>query len=129
MADFSLAFKQLNDLTIKEIEDIIRKSVFDLTNSIIMDTPVDTGRARGNWFVSFDNPINSELDNLDKNGTSTISKAQSKIINNPIPQVYWIQNNLPYILRLEYGWSKQSPAGMVRRNILRFNQFLKGNIK
>lgn len=31
--------------------------------------------------------------------------------------IYWLSNNLPYIERLEYGYSKQTPAGMVRLSI------------
>lgn len=32
--------------------------------------------------------------------------------------VLWISNNLPYAVRLEYGWSKQAPSGMVRVTLL-----------
>ena len=129
MGDFTLAFKNINDLTTKKMETLIKKSVFDLTSAIISNTPVDTGRARANWQVSFNKPIEDKLDTLDKSGNVTISKANDKILNNKVPTTYYITNNLPYIMRLEYGWSKQSPAGMVRINLLKFNQILKGNIK
>ncbi|VEB42983.1 Uncharacterised protein [Chromobacterium violaceum] len=26
----------------------------------------------------------------------------------------WLVNPMPYAVKLEYGWSKQAPAGMVR---------------
>lgn len=129
MGDFSLAFKQINDKTDKQLNRIIKKTVFDLTSSIISDTPVDTSRAKNNWFVTFDTPSDNTIDTLDNSGNTAINKANTKIMNNKVPMVYWINNNLPYIMRLEYGWSKQSPAGMVRLNIQRFNKFLKDNIK
>ena len=129
MGDFTLAFKNINDLTTKKMETVIKKTVFDLTSAIIANTPVDTGRARANWQVSLNTPKEDKLDALDKSGNVTISKANDKILNNKVPTTYYITNNLPYIMRLEYGWSKQSPAGMVRINLLKFNQILKGNIK
>lgn len=143
MADFSLAFKQLNDLTVKETENIIKKSVFDLTSAIIQGSPTDTGRFRGNWQVSFNTPIDSELSNLDKSGNATISKIGTQINSNKVPLVYWINNNLPYGNSLEYGlypknsktgktingFSIQAPMGFVRLNIIRFNKFLKDNIR
>ena len=130
MGDFTLAFKNINDLTVDKMETVIKKTVFDLTSAIIADTPVDTGRARSNWQVSFNTPIDAKLEIDDKSGRSTVSKAKRLINNSKVPLVYYIQNNLPYIMRLEYdNWSKQAPAGFVRINLLKFNQILKGNIK
>jgi hypothetical protein len=31
--------------------------------------------------------------------------------------VVWFVNNLPYAERIEYGYSKQAPEGMVRRHV------------
>ena len=143
MGDFSLAFKQINDKTDKQLNRIIKKTVFDLTSAIIQGSPTDTGRFRGNWQVSFDTPTDRELSNLDKSGNATISKIGTQINSNKIPLVYWINNNLPYGNSLEYGlypknsktgktingFSIQAPMGFVRLNIVKFNKFLKDNIK
>lgn len=130
MGDFSLAFKQINDKTDKQLNRIIKKTVFDLTSSIIQDTPVDTGRLRANWLVSFNTPIDAELKLEDKEGNATISKAKALIGGSKVPLVYWIQNNLPYANHIEYGGSKlKAPQGMVRINILKFNKYLQANLK
>jgi hypothetical protein len=34
--------------------------------------------------------------------------------------VIYLTNALPYARRLEYGWSKQAPSGMVRISAMRF---------
>ena len=34
--------------------------------------------------------------------------------------MFYITNNLPYIMRLEFGYSKQAPAGMARITVDRF---------
>lgn len=129
MGEFSLPMDKLLDGYTGNVEKIVKKTVFDLTSSFIKDTPVDSGRARANWQVSFNNSIGDVSNNFDKSGSESISKASTQINSNKIPYVYWIQNNLPYIQRLEYGWSKQSPQGMVRINILRFNKFLRDNTR
>ena len=159
MGDFSLAFKQINDKTDKQLNRIIKKTVFDLTSSIIQDTPVDSGRLRANWLVSFNTPIDAELKLEDKEGDATIAKAKALISGNKVPLVYWIQNNLPYANVVEFGlypnpvklgsrtkqakkgsqvkyqvlstngFSAKAPQGMVRINILRFNKFLQANLK
>lgn len=130
MGDFSLAFQNINDKTEQQLNRIIKKSVFDLTSAIIQDTPVDTGRLRANWLVSFNTPIDAELKLEDKEGSATIAKAKALIGGSKVPLVYWINNNLPYANHIEYGGSKlKAPQGMVRINILRFNQYLQKNIK
>lgn len=130
MGDFSLSMDNLLKQIDKNKDDIIKKTVFDLTSAIIKDTPVDTGRARSNWQIDLNtNSNDSIIDEADIGGNKAINKAQDKIMNNKVPYYYMISNNLPYIERLEFGWSKQSPQGMVRINILRFNQFFKQNTK
>lgn len=143
MGDFSLAFQNITTKSIKKTENVIKKTVFDLTSSIIQGSPTDTGRFRGNWQVSFDTPTDNKLSNLDKSGNVTISKIGTQINSNKVPLVYWINNNLPYGNSLEYGlypknsktgktingFSVQAPMGFVRINVSRFNKFLKDNIK
>ncbi len=126
MGDFSLS---LNNLTAKindSVEDTVKGAVFELTKNIIYGTPFDTGRARINWQVDLNSDNDSIIESEDKTGNIAVSNAEKKIKNNKVPLYYMISNNLPYIERLEYGWSKaQAPQGMVRINIARFNQIFK----
>jgi hypothetical protein len=130
MGDFSLSMNELLKQVNGNVENVVKKSVFDLTSAIIKDTAVDSGRLRANWQVSFNQSIDNEIDTVDKTGNETIAKVSTKINNNKVPLVYWIQNNLPYAEKIEYGGSPQNNRmGMVRINILRFNQFFKDNTK
>lgn len=123
MGTFSLSFNKFKNKSVKQMDAIIRKTALELTSNIILDTPVDTGRARGAWLVSIDRENISKTDIQDKSGITTISKAESSL-NNPIGRFIYIQNNLDYIVGLEYGKSKQAPNGMVRKNIIRFSKYL-----
>lgn len=117
---FELAFKNIETKTTNQLEKVIRAGTFELFSSIVYDTAVDSGRARGNWQIGIDKEHNQELNTLDKSGSDTVSKAKAEL-EKPLGNYIYIQNNLPYIMRLEYGWSKQSPSGMARVNILRLN--------
>ena len=118
MANFTFDMSKYGEKTIKQIDQFVRKTAIDLTTSIIKSTPVDTGRARANWFVSFESAIDNTTE--DTNPTKAIADATTTIATNKIGKYIYIQNNLPYIVKLEYGASKQAAQGMVRINVERF---------
>ena len=118
MASFTLDMSRFANKSIGEIEQVIRKTAIDLTTSIIKSTPVDTGRARANWFVSFESAIEDTTE--DTNSAKALSNATNKLLNGKIGKYIYIQNNLDYAVKLEYGASKQAPEGMVRINVERF---------
>lgn len=102
----------------KEADLGVRKACLDITSGVIKDTPVDTGRARANWQASIDAPKTGSLDETDKQGDVTIAKAIASTTAAP-GRVFYLVNNLPYAVPLEYGSSAQSPGGMVRVNLAR----------
>lgn len=106
--------KEIAD-TEEKIEDAISLIAMDSLRGVVMKSPVDTGRFRGNWIVSKNafNPKSSEV--TDKNGGQTITKGSGVIDTFKVDtdSRIIIQNNLPYANRLENGWSKQAPNGMV----------------
>ncbi len=151
---FEMAFGRFNKISADQIEFIIRGSTFELFKNIVYDTPFDTGRARGNWQVSIDTPINSSSMDIDKEGNATIQKGQTQIMK-PLGKYIYIQNNLAYIKPLEFGlypnpvkngsrrkniskddpikyevksingYSAKAPNGMVRINIVRMNTIIR----
>jgi len=76
-----------------------------------MKSPVDTGRFRASWTIGI-----GQID------TTVAPDAQQGKVATPEPRIPAITlgstvyhaNSLPYARRLEYGWSKQAPGGMVR---------------
>jgi len=106
------------------VDETGRAIVLELFGSVIKDTPVDTGRARGNWQTSMDSPATGETDRkgegpaLAEVGQQTASFGAGKVI--------YLTNNLPYIYRLEFlGWSQQSPDGMARKNVARIQSIVR----
>lgn len=101
---------------------IVRAVTLSLFNGIIRDTPVDTGRARGNWQTTVGIPAKGEIE---RDGAEA---AIAEVEANTPPgagQMTYLANDLPYIEALEEGTSKQAPSGMVRRNMDRIERNLR----
>lgn len=100
----------------------VRKLCLELDRSVVLKSPVDTGRFRANWNIGFGSPDTSTTTNTDASGSSAISKAKSILTGDLTGKKIFITNSLPYAYRLEYeGWSNQAPQGMVRITIAELN--------
>jgi hypothetical protein len=100
---------------------VVRKVALDLFTRIIIKSPVDTGRFKGNWQVSINSIPSGTLNVLDKDGSATLSRVQGTVGQVKAGDLITLVNNLPYAVRLEYGWSTQAPAGMVRLTIQEYS--------
>lgn len=80
------------------------------------------GRFRGNWQVSVSFPSTQPIDRIDPNGSQTIAAGAAALEAFTAGPSIYIMNNLPYALRLENGWSKQAPAGMVAVTVVEFER-------
>lgn len=124
MAEWSLDLSKYAEKQKVEIKEVRRAFAFALYSSIVEKTPVDTGRARGNWNISVGSP-----DESTSNSTGTKFSSPKSLPEPNGDESIFITNNLPYITKLEYGgypdppkkdggktsggFSKQAPNGMV----------------
>ena len=121
MTTFSLDVKKFAQRAGKDADAVISKICLDLLSDIVVNTPVDTGRARANWFASIGAPASTTVEHEGAQSAAgvAIGRASTAIAKAP-RNIFWISNNLPYIYRLEFEqWSKQAPSGMVRLAINR----------
>ena len=96
------------------LDATIRAVCLATTKEIVERTPVLEGRLRGNWFATIGNPSDEQTEETDKIGAATIARAGEAIAQSA-GQQWWLTNNLPYSLAIEYGHSQvKAPAGMVR---------------
>lgn len=111
---FTLAVDQFVDVTVPEqVQAAQAKIGLQGLRGLVLKTPVDTGRARGNWQASSGAPATGEITRTDKAGGSVISAEQASILTAEPYSVIYLTNNVPYILKLEDGSSQQAPQGMV----------------
>lgn len=84
------------------------------------------GRFRGNWQLSIDGPATGTLPDIDPKGTASKARMMAAIPAEPAGKRYFIVNNLPYAKRLEEGWSKQAPTGMVALTVVKYQSMVDG---
>lgn len=127
---FALDLKKFGQVTRQQARVIFQKIALDLDTAVVLATPVDEGRARGNWFPSINVPSNEiDMAAADKSGSGAIAALESTVARADLGDTIWQTNNLPYILPLENGWSKQAPEGMVDENLNRIAAQFGGKIE
>lgn len=109
--------------TLDKHEKIRRGVCLKLFAAIIRDSPVLTGALRANWICSISDP---DLTTVHTQTAEAVALMNQMVGDSKPGDMVILTNRLPYVFRIEYeGWSKvKAPQGMVRRNIVRFNQLI-----
>lgn len=113
----------------EKIDAIFRDIVVEIGESVIMLSPVDTGRFKGNWQLTVGAPSSQSLINYDKDGLRTLEQLVSDANKLDASQRAYIVNNLRYAQPLEYGYSQQAPSGMVRVTLARLQQIISDAVR
>jgi hypothetical protein len=100
----------------KHIVPFQKKLVLEALKRVVLKTPVDTGRARGNWQVTIGSPAEGQLEGTGSSD-AVIARGLAVLANLQPYQIVWISNNVDYIEFLEHGSSKQAPEGMLALTI------------
>ena len=120
-SEFNRRVGVLGTKVTKGADKVVRKVALAVDQAVVLQTPVDTGRARANWLAALNIPNFSASDATDKGGGSAMAQAASvaAAYNGDKDVAIHITNNLPYIGALDEGTSAQAPAGFVRLSVLR----------
>ena len=120
MGSFADQVKAFEKDALRKMNLAVRKISLEIFSRVILKSPVDTGRFRGNWQVAIGSIPSGTLELDDKTGTATVSKADAKLFSAKAGDTIYLANNLPYAVRLEEGYSQQAPAGMVALTVQEF---------
>lgn len=120
---FSLQVGKFVRETQDDFEEATKNVVLELGRELIIRSPVLTGRFRSNWYYSADRPVD----------TSTLA-TNEPFLHGETPtvmvgRVHYIQNNLSYAMRIEWGWSDKAPSGLVRLTMMRWRTMMKEAIR
>ncbi len=124
-AAFKRDFARIIARTQEKAETVVRRAALDLFGSMVERSPVDTGRFRGNWQVGIGSVNTNTNSGDDKSGSDAQARAGRVVQSVKIGQTVYLSNSLPYARRLEFGYSNQSPGGMVRLTVLEYQQFIR----
>lgn len=131
--DFSEAIAKFSEDAKRRVQKARFKIALEVFSLVILRTPVGYppkwkrkppkgyvgGHARANWQVSNGAPASGVVAGTDKN--SAIQALAPTIQMNNSDDSIFLTNNLPYIDRLENGWSRQAPVGMVGITVAEFS--------
>ena len=135
MAGFADQVKAWERKTVAKMDLAVRKIALEMFRRIILKSPVDTGRFRGNWQLAIGSVPEGTLELDDKTGTATIAKGAATVMGINAGDTIYFANNLPYARRLEEGGypdgpkvengrSSQAPNGMVALTIQEFQSIV-----
>lgn len=97
---------------------VVETSCEAVLRDLVMLSPVDTGRFKGNWQITFNQPAFYALNEYDKEGGKTINAGRRALSvyastkGAGITSIYF-SNMLIYANALEHGHSQQAPAGVL----------------
>ena len=113
----------------EDLTEAIAVIGLECLSRVVKKSPVDTGRFKGNWVTSHSSPSAEVRHVEDKSGAVSLKQGADTLAAYPdtLPPIY-LQNNLPYANRLENGWSKQAPNGMVALTIAEVSVALDGRV-
>lgn len=97
----------------RRIDELGRASALELLGRLVKVTPVDTGRARGNWNVSTGSPDGSTAD--ERRAPEALQEGEDELATAKLSRErIYVTNGLPYIAPLNNGSSRQAPKGFVQ---------------
>lgn len=120
MSTFTIALDAFAKEAPDKARTVVRKVAQEAGARVVLRSPVDTGRFRANWAAGVGAPNLTTTLATDKAGQGTIAKLTSAALRWDGEGDIYVTNSLPYAQRLEYGYSKQAPAGMVRITVAEF---------
>lgn len=104
---------------------LMKKLALNIVKNLTRDTPVDTGQAISNWQVDFSSlvgtipPYSPGFYGLTRaeNMRFAVAEARFKLKSYQPGNIIVIGNNLPYIGRLNEGYSPQAGANFVLQSV------------
>jgi hypothetical protein len=124
MADISEFEKIMNSYAVripKNVNKVIQKVALVIDTSLVINTPIDTGKAKSNWVASLNSPAKSVRDSYVPGKKRS---TESAVIQAALEQAHsivtgydstkgdtiYLSNSADHIVPLNTGTSKQHPG-------------------
>lgn len=139
LGQFSRRITQIGANIPRNADKLVRKVALAADQVVVMETPVDTGRAKSNWIVTLGHAATDPIapyaegeggDTAAANETAAQAQALGVIgrYNGDMRVAIFITNNLPYIDKLNKGSSKQAPAQYVEKALVTALSIIRGGV-
>lgn len=138
MSTFTLQLQQFADRTKEKADDLVGLVVVKIAERLDMRSPVGDatywknkppkgyvgGRFRGNWQLGVASVPAGETGRVDPSGSATLGSIIAEIPEDAAGRVFYLANNVPYAQRIEDGWSRQAPTGLVALTAMEFQSIV-----
>ncbi len=82
------------------------------------------GRFRANWQLGIGTKQQGTINATDMSGTIALPAIIAAVPEEAAGNVFWLSNNLDYSRRIEDGWSRQAPTGLVGLTAMKFQDIV-----
>lgn len=82
------------------------------------------GRFRANWQLGINAIKRGVVNAIDTSGTIAFPAIAAGVPDDAAGNVFFLSNNLPYAQRIELGWSRQAPTGLVALTAMKFQEIV-----
>lgn len=127
LLDLANDVDKLGDKIAQSASDHAVKTALTIVGDLVYHTPVDTSQALSNWDVTIGAPVSDPHgpyfagkggSTQRQSAAQALNVAKDTLKNKKPGETIFIANTLPYIRRLNDGYSQQVPAGFVERALL-----------
>lgn len=126
---FASDLRRFANLTNQKMETVVKSSLVRIGTSIVVKSPVDTGRFRSNWLAAYGTANTTTNMSVDPGGQSSLNRLKMSVNGLTFREYFYFTNSLPYAEGLEYGDSMQAPSGMVRVSVAAWENILADEIR
>lgn len=141
LGDFSRRMKIIARGVNENSDKLVRKIAVAVDTTVVLATPVDTGRARSNWRVAIGTmpdlsiiaPYVPGEGNSTGEACARVQIQYAEMIikgyrgGAQLQPTIFISNNLPYIIPLNNGHSAQAPKAFVEKAVVNGIKMITGN--
>lgn len=142
MATFSVQIQAWVDKTKDDADKVVRYALGSIDGRLVQRAPVGDatywkhppppgysgGRFKANFQMSVGTPATGTIDAIDKDGKATLASHANVLGAAKAGNVYYVVNNLPYSERIEKGWSRQAPVGLVALTVVEWNNIVESAV-
>lgn len=139
MGSFTLDLQKFAQKCGKKADDMVGNIVVRIAAEVDRRSPVGDatywknpppkgyigGHFRGNWQLGVGVMPVGEIPGVDPSGGKAQARILAEIPNQAAGKVFWLANNAPYAQRLEHGYSRQAPQGVVGLTVVMFQSIVK----
>lgn len=126
---FASDLRRFANLTSQKMETVVKASLVRIGTSVVVKSPVDTGRFRSNWLAAYGAADTTVSMSVDPSGQASLNRLKMSVQGLTFREHFYFTNSLPYAKGLEYGDSMQAPSGMVRISVAAWENILADEIR